>query len=325
MTKSIYTILGSTIIIGLSIFSMTQFGTIDKQEKTIVKKESQISALANELSDEIQVSDDLRSENSVLREHISILRDSVAYLNGRVKSLKKRLKKQDKYIRTANKKIKTIGEQYTHLKAEIAHLSKADRLDKSTIEKLELEKKEMRAQIANLNVKKDKIEADKIKTEKELMAQRIEEARYKRISNILNNTQVKFEKISAHKKRYGKKQKKVKNKNWYFTVLEFQLINEDIKLLLDEKFIVKIVNSDTQEILSYIESNPNFPESKKDSKGVHFNYDGNLIEIAYYNNQPKEGKNYEVQISYIDDAGKEYLLRHGIKQIVQNRKTIALK
>ena len=93
----------------------------------------------------------------------------------------------------------------------------------------------------------------------------------------------------------------------------------------NENFIVKIVNSDTQEILSYIESNPNFPESDKDSKGVNFQYDGNLIEIAYYNNQPKEGKNYEAQLFYIDENGKEYLLRHGIKQIIQNRRPIALK
>ncbi|MEM8909400.1 MAG: hypothetical protein AAGD05_16255 [Bacteroidota bacterium] len=325
MTKSTYIILGSAIIIGLSIFSMTQFSTIDRQEKSIIKKDSQIAALTDELGEEIEVNDDLRSENGLLREHISMLRDSIAYLEKKVYRLNKQVKKQNKYIRSAKEKIKAIEQQYKSLKQEIAELSRADQIDKNIIAQLEQDKKAMRAEITDLHVKKEKVEAAKVKTEKELMAQRIEEARYQRLSNILNNTQVKFERVSTHKKRYGKKQKKVKGKNWYYTLLEFQLINEDIKLLLDEKFIVKIVDSDTQEILSFIESNPNFPKSAKDSKGVTFQFDGNLIEVAYYNNQPKEGKNYEVQISYIDDQGKEYLLRHGIKQIILNRRPIALK
>lgn len=325
MTKSAYLILGSTIIIGLSLFSMSQINTIDRQGKVIVKKESQIAALSDELSGEIQVNDDLRTENSLLREQISILRDSIATLESKVRSLRKRLKKQDRYIRTANKKLEGIEQKYVQLKKEISRLVRADQIDKNTIAKLEQEKKNMRQELQSLHVKKDKVEADKMKTEQQLMAQRIEEARFKRLSNILNNTQVQFERVSTHKKRFGKEQKKIKGKKWYYTLLEFQLINENIKLLLDEKFIVKIVNSDTQEILSYIESNPNFPESDRDSKGVSFQYDGNLIEIAYYNNQRKEGKNYEVQIFYIDDGGKEYLLRHGIKQIIQNRKPLALK
>ncbi|MEM9822113.1 MAG: hypothetical protein AAF985_13615 [Bacteroidota bacterium] len=324
MTKSAYLILGSTIIIGLSLFSMSQFNTIDRQGKAIVKKESQIAALSDELSGEIQVNDDLRMETSTLREQISILRDSIAELESKVKSLRKKLKKQDRYVRSANKKLKNIEMQYGQLKEEISRLVRADQIDKKTIAQLEEEKKAMRQEIEKLNIKKDKVEADKVKTEQQLMAQRIEEARFKRLSNILNNTQVQFERVSTHKKRFGKKQKKVKGKNWYYTLMEFQLINENVKLLLDERFIVKIVNSDTQEILSYIESNPNFPKSDKDSKGVTFKYDGNLIEVAYYNNQKKEGKNYEAQIFYIDDNGKEYLLRHGIKQIIQNRRPLAL-
>ena len=104
--------------------------------------------------------------------------------------------------------------------------------------------------------------------------------------------------------------------------MEFTLINEDVRALLDEHFKVKIVNSDTQEILSFIESNPNFPKSSKDSKGLHFNYDGNLVEVAYYNNQAKKGDNFEIQVSYISDDGKEHLLRHGVKKFIEDRKVI---
>jgi len=94
------------------------------------------------------------------------------------------------------------------------------------------------------------------------------------------------------------------------------MVHNDLRLLLDESFMVKIVNSDTHEILSYIESNPNFPESDIDTKGMKFKYDGNLVEVAYYNNQDRIGKNYEVQIFYVTDDGEEYLMQNGAKPFI---------
>ncbi len=118
--------------------------------------------------------------------------------------------------------------------------------------------------------------------------------------------------------------KKLKKQNtaWEFTVLEFQLIHDDHRLLLDEKFIAKIVDSENGEILSYIENNPNFPKSNTDAKGIKFKFDGNLLELAHYNNQQKTGSNYEVQLFYIDDDGQEHLLRGGIKQFLKDRKLV---
>ncbi len=322
MTKSLYLILGSTIIIGLSIFSMTQFGTVIEKEKTIQKQISEISDISYELEGEIIANNDLRSENEVLKEEVSMLRDSIFNLRTIIRSLKRKVNKQDRVIKNIQGKLKSIELQYARLKVEISELAKNDVVDKGRINQLENEKKNLRKELTLLNVTKEKIEVEKQVSEKKLMEQKVNEARYKKISHILNNTQVKFEKISVHKKRYGKKVSKIKKKNWYYTVMEFTLINEDIRALLDEHFKVKIVNSDTQEILSFIESNPNFPESSRDSKGLHFNYDGNLIEVTYYNNQKKKGENYEIQVSYVGDDGKEHLLRHGVKKFIQDRKVL---
>ena len=77
MTKSVYLILGSTIIIGLSIFSMTQFGTIIEKEKTIKQQLTKLSDMTTELEGEITANGDLRAENEVLKEEISMLRDSI--------------------------------------------------------------------------------------------------------------------------------------------------------------------------------------------------------------------------------------------------------
>ena len=103
------------------------------------------------------------------------------------------------------------------------------------------------------------------------------------------------------------------------------MLHDDHQLLLDEQFIAKVVNADTHEILSYVESNPNFPESDRDSKGIKFNFDGNLIEIAHFNNQKKQGSNFEVQIFYIDNNGQEHLLNGGVRQFIKNRKVVKAK
>ena len=106
-----------------------------------------------------------------------------------------------------------------------------------------------------------------------------------------------------------------------YTVVEFFLEHEDLKLLLDEQFLVKIVNSKSGDVLSYIESNPNFPDSEIDSKGVEFKFDGNMLEISYFNNQKKSGDNYEIQIFYLSN-GEEYLLLEGSKPFLKDRKVL---
>ena len=88
-------------------------------------------------------------------------------------------------------KLKSIELQYARLKLDIADLSKADKIDRNRIVQLEKEKKDLRKEVTLLHATKEKIEVEKQVSEKKIMTQKVREARFKKLTNILNNTQVK--------------------------------------------------------------------------------------------------------------------------------------
>lgn len=293
-----------------------------KKKASLRRKQKQIIKLDDNLFEETQLRMAAEAEIMGLESKISELRDSVALLQDNISRLKRKVRKQDKTLKSLSKKLKNFENDYDLLKQEIAALSRKEDIDMARIQELELEKQNMRNQIAKVEVKRSEEKRAQKKTEHTLLQQKVKAEKLKRTTNIIDNTRVVYQKISAQKGRYGKTMKKLKKNNtsWAYTVLEFQLIHDDHQLLLDEKFIAKIVNSDTGEILSYVENNPNFPESDKDSKGITFKFDGNLVELAHYNNQEKTGENYEVQLFYVDNDGQEHMLRGGLKQFLKNRK-----
>lgn len=317
-TKFFTATFGVLIITGMSIFTAYQFKTIETQDVTIVEQKEDIQELELSLANELEMNDQLRSE-------LKVLRDSVVLLQGVIKDLKHTIRKQNKTIKSIKSKLKDIENQYTALKLEIAELSRKDEVDRELIASLEADKADLRNEIQTLSQQKDQEISAREETEAELLDRQVSEARFKRITNLVNNTKVRFNRIALTKKRFGKPINKIKDNNtkWKYTEMEFYLEHSDLKLLLDEQFIVKIIDSDTGASLSYIESNPNFPDSEIDSKGIAFRYDGNMIEISYYNNQDKNGNNYEVQIYYVSD-GEEYLLLDGAVPFIQNRKVVKL-
>ena len=260
----------------------------------------------------------LTDDNIILRDKLKEVRDSIVQLKSELVYLKKKVKKQNKTIKEIKSQLKKVEKDYVALRKHIAELARKDEVDKNLINQLEAEKAELRKQIEKLNVVREQEVIAHQATEKELLDRQVSEARFKRIRDIVNNTKVNFQNIFAKKKRYGRPLGKIKRQNskWRYTVIEFFLVHDDLKLLLDETFVVKVVDSDTHEILSYIESNPNFPNSDIDTKGVKFKYDGNLVEIVYYNNQNRTGKNYEIQIFYVTDDGEEYMLENGNKPFI---------
>jgi peptidoglycan hydrolase CwlO-like protein len=318
MTKFLPAALATLIITGMSIFTAVQFNTIDEQGVTIVEQVEEIQELELSLANELEMNDQLRSE-------LVLLRDSIALLKNVIKDLEHTIRKQNKTIKTIKAKLKDIENQYTALKMEIANLARKDEVDKELIASLEADKAELRNEIVSLNQQKDQEITARTETEAELLDRQVSEARFKRITNLVNNTKVRFNRIALTKKRFGKPINKIKDNNtkWKYTEMEFYLEHNDLKLLLDEQFLVKIINADTGEALSYIENNPNFPDSEIDSKGIAFRYDGNMIELSYYNNQDKTGNNYEVQIYYISN-GEEYLLLDGAVPFIQDRKVVKL-
>ncbi len=324
MTRTLLAALGSIIIIGLAAFSTHQNNTLDDRDKTIVHQIGEIEYLQNTLEEETNLRISVEELNFAYETKIEQLRDSVAQLESTARRLRRKISKQDKTLKSLSKKLKSIEQSYNAIKLEISELARQDQLDQQRINQLEAEKVEMRQTITTIERTKEKIDIEKQKVEQDLMATQMEEARLARVGNIIDNTRVVYQNVSLQKKRFGKKITKIgkKNSKWAYTLLNFQLIHDNHQLLLDEKFVAKVVNTDTNEILSYVESNPNFPDSDKDSKGVPFTFDGNSIEIAHFNNQKKNGKNFEVQIFYVDNTGQEHLLRGGIREFIKGRKLV---
>ncbi len=322
MSKILPTLLGTAIIVGMSAFSVYQFNTIKKEKQhrkhLLVENEFLEESLEVETQQNILLTDD----NTILRDKLEELRDSIVMLQSEVEVLQKKVKKQNETIKTIKSQLAKVEKDYIALRKQIAELARKDEVDKNLILALESEKAELRKQMDNLNVVKEQETLAHQATEAELLDRQVSEARFKRITDIVNNTRINFQNVYAKKKRYGRPLSKIKTQNskWNYTIVEFFMVHNDLRLLIDESFVLKIVDSDTHEILSYIESNPNFPNSNSDSKGVKFKYDGNLVEIAYYNNQNRTGKNYEIQVFYVSEDGEEYLLQDGVKPFIIDSK-----
>ncbi|MEM1320766.1 MAG: hypothetical protein AAGG75_10955 [Bacteroidota bacterium] len=326
MTKTISIIVAAGLLLGLSAFTVHQYGTINNQGSMIQKQQKELQIMANNLENQLSEKQVLEEKNVELELEVQRLRDSINVLRGQIDQLRGKVRRQQKTIRSIRNKLNKIMNDYAALKQQISTLSRQETVDRDRIQALEQEKLLLRQEMEQLNIQKDKEVVAQSQAEKEIMARQVREAKYLRRSNIIRNTKVNFQRISLRKKKFGRPLTKVKknHKNWKYTTIEFYLENQDPRLLLDERFVVRIVDTDTNELLSYIETNPNFPNSDKDTKGMEFQFDGNMVEVSYHNNQKKAGKNYEVQIYYISDDNKEYLLTNGSKMILKNRKATGI-
>jgi hypothetical protein len=326
MTKVLPIFLGTLIIVSMSAFSVYQYNQIKKERNTVKYLEEDKKFLEESLEIETHQNIILTDDNTILRQKLEELRDSVSMLQSLVGKLQQKVKQQNATIKKLRTQIGQMEKDYVALKKQISELARKDEVDQNFIMQLESEKAELRKEIANLHIEKEQQVIEHKATEAELLDKQVSEARFKRITDIVNNTRVSFQNVYAKKKRYGRPLSKVKSQNskWHYTIIEFFLIHDDMKMLLDEQFIVKIVDTKTHEILSYIESNPNFPDSDRDTKGVKFKYDGNLVEVAYYNNQNRTGSDYEIQVFYVTENGEEYLLENGVKPFIIDGKVGSL-
>ena len=319
-------VFGTSIFLGLSAFTLHQYGMLSDQGSTIYHQRKTINKLTANLTSERDKNDVILAKNNSLQLELHRLTDSIGSLNHQIANYQHIINKQSKVVHLVQSKIKGLMTEYTAVKDELAKLTNQQVAEQNRLQLVKKEKQELQQQIESLNKVKEEELAKEQHARKEVMARKVREARYMRLSNVIKNTKVHFQKISLRNKKSTKPLTKIgKTKNdWRYTLIEFYLENEDMAALLDEQFVVKIVNTDTYEILSLIESNPNFPDSDQDSKGVKFKFDGQLVSLDYYNNQKKQGKNFELQVYYIDDDGKEYLLANGTQQFVIDRNVIGV-
>ena len=322
ISKNVPVIIGTVLLVGATIFGATQYGKVVNQQKDLAKKEGDIKYLEETLESEIKENVVLEKENTLLAKQLKELKAIVSKLKSEIASLKSTVKSQKSKIASYDKKLKQIEKDYKALKKQITDFTKSGHASKEQIAKLENEKALLRKKVEELHQEKEKELVVTKQTEAEILDKQVSEAKFKRLTSIVNNTSIRFQSITGRKSRFGRPITKIKKKNWQYTIIEFFLEHNDLNLLLDEKFILKVVNTDTKEVLSYIESNPNFPNSDKDSKGIQFKFDGNLVEIAHYNNQQKKKGNYELQVLYLSEDGEEYQLLNGVRTITKDGKFV---
>ena len=152
-------------------------------------------------------------------------------------------------------------------------------------------------------------------------ADAIRNEQQERLVNIKSNTTVHFSDITLRKKETGNDLKKIDSKDWRYTFIEFDLDNPKKDLILEETFVLQLFDLDHGQVVPMNENNPEFPESEQGRTGYKFRYKGAPVNIRYYNNQRKEGVNYEIRLYFLK-GGLFFLLDNGSKRIVQNGEVV---
>ena len=157
-------------------------------------------------------------------------------------------------------------------------------------------------------------EPSSIEDEKEKIIKARKQAR---MHDIVKNTTIDYRSIQLKEKKEGNGLKKLKDNDWRYAVITFDLKNEDSEAIYDEDFTIQIYDVDNQTVVPINERNPNFPESDLGSTGYSFTYEGKPMEITYFNSQKKTGKNYEARLFY---AGRGFLIpiANGKNRIVKD-------
>ncbi len=344
-------VMGVCMLFGLSAFSLYQHGTIKSQKETIADSSRELNYVSESLEKEVKSNLALNNVKIDLEDKVYELRDSVQMLKNEISKLKRIISSKSGEIKALKEKLAGANAAYAQIKQEIASIAQSDQIDKDRITALENEKARLRQQIESMEQEKIKIALAKVQTEqkmdevtdtmveteldieqkeneiqqgKDMMIAELEKARFEKLADILNNTQVRFESVKFRKKRYSKDMSRLRKKSWKYTIMNFYIEHNHLKNIVDENFVLKIIDTDKKEILSYVENNPNFPNNHLKLDGLQFKFDGNMVEIIHHNDETKESKNYEVQLFYVDENGEENMLLNGMQQIVAEGKPVLL-
>lgn len=321
-------ILVGILLLGAVIFSFRQCGTITSLEETVQQQTTQISDLENNLQEEtqsknvaIETSEELQEANVQLTEEKAVLNKEISKLKKEIKNLKLRIKAQTESLVDVRTRLKEKENKILQLESDMVGLNRKKRADRKKIEALEAEKKTLNAGITQLNEEKLTILSDKDSLVNQMIEKQDVEEIYKEKMEIIENTTVNFQSIIPREKENGNPIKRIKKGNWNYTDVEFSMYHDEMILIQEENFVLKILDAQTRQPLPLRQSNPKFPDSEKNAKALPFVFGENPMTMQHYNNENKKGNSYEIGIFYVVD-GKEFLLRHGVVRFAQNGRFI---
>ncbi|MEM6966657.1 MAG: hypothetical protein AAF573_17970, partial [Bacteroidota bacterium] len=320
MTKTLAIAMSSVLLVSLGIFSFIQVKKLNSTKANLTQQLKNIEELEQSLNDESAEKSLLSQMNIDLEDENQVLRDSIEKLHRVIAKLRRKVKAQDATIIELKEKLAYLEDKYLSKKQEIAILSRKENVDTSAIAKIEEEKAIIKDEMADLQMQEREAASVKMMAEKEIQDKIESEERFRKIVDVVNNTRIKFEDIQIKMDPAGNAVTRLisEGKNWKHTAIEFFMNHSNNKILLDEQFIVKIIDMDYQEELPFFAQNPMTPKNDTVTTGAPFYFDGNLVEIYHNNDFPKKGKNFEVQVYYRCDDGEEYLLLDGVKQFIKD-------
>ncbi len=148
-------------------------------------------------------------------------------------------------------------------------MSRKKSVDQNAIAAIEAEKAVIKDQIDNFQVEKNYEMTIKLETESIIQDKMESENRFRKIVDLVNNTRIRFQDIQIKMDPTGHPVTRLitDGKNWKYTSINFFMKHDDSKVLLDEQFLVKIIDMDFQEEIKLVESNP-MVEEKVEEKGV---------------------------------------------------------
>ncbi|MFK7773181.1 MAG: hypothetical protein AB8F94_13620 [Saprospiraceae bacterium] len=326
MTKSLTIIISLVLLVSLGIFSAIQVKKLNKTKNHLSVQLKNIDNLEGAIETEKEDKILLTQLNSDLQDENQFLRDSIIRLNEIIAGLRRKVRQQDDLIAELQGKVNYLQSQYDGKKNDIAILSRKENVDRQAITAIETEKAVLKEQIDNYQSEQNNVMTVKSETESLIQDKMESEDRFRKIVDVVNNTRIKFQDIQIKMNPTGNPVTRLitDGKNWKHTTINFFMNHEDAKVLLDEEFLVKIIDMDFQEEIPLVQLNP-MKEAKMEAKiGAPFYFDGNLVEISYNNSDPKRGKNFEVQVYYKSDDGEEYLLLDGVKQFIRDGNIVSL-
>ncbi|MFT6322406.1 MAG: hypothetical protein ACJAT4_003343 [Granulosicoccus sp.] len=326
MTKSLTIIISLVLLVSLGVFSAIQVKKLNKTKTHLSEQLKSIDNLEGAIESEKEDKFLLTQLNTDLQDENQILRDSIIRLNEIIAGLRRKVQRQDNLIAELQSKVNYLQSQYDGKKKDIAVLSRKENVDQQAIAEIEAEKAMIKEQIDNFQSEQNSVITVKSEAESIIQDKMESEDRFRKIVDVVNNTRINFQDIQIKMNPTGNPVTRLitDGKNWKHTTINFFMNHEDAKVLLDEQFLVKIIDMDFQEEILLVEPNPMLKENVEGKIGAPFYYDGNLVEINYNNNDPKRGKNFEVQVYYKSDDGEEYLLLDGVKQFIRDGNIVGL-
>lgn len=317
------------ILLGLAlIWGVLQMNEGKEKDGTISSQENTISTLEASLEQEreskqlaIARTEELTAANVQLKGEKKKLDTQISRLEKEINNLKLRINTQRETIEGIRTEMKQRESAMADLQQQISGLNSAKSADRAKLKDLEKQRATITSEMEGLRATTFQTLSEKDALVNDLLDKQEEEELYRNNLDIIEKTVVNFQKISLRKEKNGRTIKRLKKKNWNYTVIELSLYHDQQQLLKGQDFSLTIIDLNTGKALPLREANPKFPDSENNMTSMRFTFDTNPIVLEHTNTQEKTSNNYQVQLTYVKN-NRELPMKFGVIPIISNNKPV---